>query len=520
MNSEYEHPENSGETGQSDFRTDSMQTNTEPNQTVSGYAPMAEQAPNQTGTAPTYGQTAQEPFYAAGRNDGYEGQSADPAYYKENIRRLREEYKRTQQAEKERLRAEKAGRRQDGAAPIKGPSTAKAVAAAVVCSFLVFALVLTLLSVLPSRDHNYLARLLGVSNTGYRVQSLIPDQDDQNVDGTTVKPGDNVTIEVNGGSVAKAVYAKAAPSVVGIKVVYTSGSKWNPVITTVGMGSGIVYSEDGVIVTNFHVVEDAIDPAIGGLASNYSVQVYFKTDLSEYYTVTQLLGYHQESDVAVLQVNAKGLKPITFADSDEITVGESAVAIGSPGGLDFMNSVSEGIISGVDRVVTTETGNVYDLLQTTAAINPGNSGGALLNQEGELIGMCVIKLVSTGYEGMGFAINSNTIKRIVSAICEDGKYVKPLLGVTVDTTYNVNAANDRGWPLGAYVDSVSNGSCAAKAGLRGGDIIVAIAGTDITNFTGLRRVLMNYKPGDTVSLQVFRSSSGDTFEAEVVLDGE
>lgn len=284
----------------------------------------------------------------------------------------------------------------------KGIGAGASFVLSLLASFLVFVIIFGLLAFFPSKEKSFLASLYsdsGVSQTG---ETKNPTGNDVQIGDTTVSKGDNVTINVTGDSeIAQAVYAKAANSVVGIAVSQVGGSKWNQYETVVSMGSGIVYSADGIIVTNCHVVEYAIDRSGTGIASNYTIRVYFKTDLSEWAYATELIGYDATNDIAVLRVDAQNLQPIEFADSDTLTTGETAITIGSPGGLTYMNSISEGILSGLNRTVTTDNTTVYDLIQTTAAINPGNSGGALLNKEGQLIGLCVIKIVSTEYEGMG-----------------------------------------------------------------------------------------------------------------------
>lgn len=386
-------------------------------------------------------------------------------------------------------------------------------------SFLVFVVIFGLLAFFPSKEKSFLASLYSDSGTSPTGETKNPTGNEVQIGDTTVSKGDNVTINVTGDSeIAQAVYAKAANSVVGIAVSQVGGSKWNQYETVVSMGSGIVYSADGIIVTNCHVVENAIDASGKGINSNYAIRVYFKTDLSEWAYATELIGYDATNDIAVLRVDAQNLQPIEFADSDTLTTGETAITIGSPGGLTYMNSISEGILSGLNRTVTTDNTTVYDLIQTTAAINPGNSGGALLNKEGKLIGLCVIKIVSTEYEGMGFAINSNTVKTIVESIREYGYYNKPLLGVTINTAYTTTVADSQGWKRGAYVEDVTASSCAEKAGIKADDIITKMNDTDISSFAELRRFMLTCKPGETVQVEVYRVDEDQTLSFEVVLD--
>ena len=320
-------------------------------------------------------------------------------------------------------------------------------------------------------------------------------------------------------SIAAAVYAKVVNSVVGIEVTKVDGGKWNQTETTYSQGSGIVYSSDGTIVTNYHVIEAAVNKNTGKLNSSFNIYAYFDTKLTQFTKDVTLVGYDVASDIAVLKFNIKGVQPITVANSDEITIGEPVVAIGCPGGLDFMNSVSEGIVSGTNRAIAvSNTEMVYDLIQTTAAINPGNSGGALLNSRGELVGICAMKLSDINYEGMGFAISSNTVKKIVESIRKYGYYNKPVLGVTIDTTYSMAVAQSNGWPLGAAVTEVTEGSCADKAGIAKNDIITEINSKRIETFIDLRAALLSYSPGETILVEIYRIDDNKKIIVQVTLD--
>ena len=454
--------------------------------------------------------------------DPYQGMSEKE--YKANIKRMKQEYKQFQKNKKQSAKAERgamytAAQPQHTASMRKGIGAGTSFVLSLLASFLVFVVIFGLLAFFPSKEKSFLASLYSDSGTSPTGETKNPTGNEVQIGDTTVSKGDNVTINVTGDSeIAQAVYAKAANSVVGIAVSQVGGSKWNQYETVVSMGSGIVYSADGIIVTNCHVVENAIDASGKGINSNYAIRVYFKTDLSEWAYATELIGYDATNDIAVLRVDAQNLQPIEFADSDTLTTGETAITIGSPGGLTYMNSISEGILSGLNRTVTTDNTTVYDLIQTTAAINPGNSGGALLNKEGKLIGLCVIKIVSTEYEGMGFAINSNTVKTIVESIREYGYYNKPLLGVTINTAYTTTVADSQGWKRGAYVEDVTASSCAEKAGIKADDIITKMNDTDISSFAELRRFMLTCKPGETVQVEVYRVDEDQTLRFEVVLD--
>lgn len=446
--------------------------------------------------------------------------------YLNEINRLQEEYRQYQIAKKE---AEERKRRESAAANVQ-PQTVKrglnsfvTILISVSASLLAFVIIFCVLAFFPSKEESILSGFFGditiVRPGGSTITGTPGDSTD--IGGATVKPGDNVTITpVETDSIASAVYAKVFNSVVGIEVTKIEGGKWNQTETIYSQGSGIIYSEDGIVVTNYHVIEAAVNPSTGKINSSFNIYAYFDTKLTQYSSDVELIGFDKACDIAVLKYNLSGLTPIEFADSDDVTIGEPAVAIGSPGGLDFMNSVSEGIISGKDRsIAVSSTEVVYDLLQTTAAINPGNSGGALLNSEGKLLGICAMKLSDINYEGMGFAISSNAVKKIVESIRTYGYYNKPVLGVTIDTTYDMALSQSKGWPLGAAVTEVAEGSCADKAGIKKNDIITKINDARIETFIDLRTELLSHMPGETITIEVFRIDDNKTVTVQVTLDG-
>lgn len=456
---------------------------------------------------------------------GTESQNMSEKDYKENIKRMKAEYKLFLKEQKQA--AKEAQKNEDLYSEDNVYTTKKrsigagaTILISLLSSFVIFVVIFALLAFFPSKDRSFLAGIYNGTSSFFSEPGRTnnPSGNDIDIGGGTVSKGDNVTINVYGEEeIAAAVYAKAANSVVGIAVSRIGGNKWNPTETTVSMGSGVIYSGDGIIITNHHVIEAALDKS-GNISSSAAIRVYFKTDLTEWSYVTEIIGTDAANDIAVLRVDAKNLQPIEFANSDTLTTGETVVAIGSPGGITFMNSVSEGILSGINRTITTENNVVYDLLQTTAAINPGNSGGALLNKEGKLIGICVIKISSTDYEGMGFAINSNTTKTIVESILEYGYYNKPLFGITVNTTYTPDIAQDKGWETGAYIEDVSKNSAADKAGIKQDDIITKINDKNINSFDALRRILLDCRPGDKINVEIYRTGTSKTFTVEVTLD--
>ena len=247
------------------------------------------------------------------------------------------------------------------------------------------------------------------------------------------------------------------------------------------------------------------------------MRVYFDTTLQEYFTA-EILGGDARTDLALLKISLTGLKPVEFANSDELLVGSGAIVMGCGGGIEFMDSVNSGIISGLHRNITTQSGILYDLIQTDAAINPGNSGGALLNKEGQLIGICFLKISDSNYDNMAFAIPANTVKKIISQIEEKGAADAPYIGVIIDTTYTKSIADTYNYPQGAWISSVSAGGPAEKAKLTTGDIITAYNGKTITSFNDLRAAVNSSSIGDKVTLTIYRTTSKTEITVEITVE--
>ena len=271
-------------------------------------------------------------------------------------------------------------------------------------------------------------------------------------------------------------------------------------------GSGFVITDDGYILTNYHVIEDAD-----------SIQVSF-IDGSTYDAT--LVGGESENDIAVLKIDAAGLTPVIIGDSDNVKVGEQVVAIGNPLG-ELTYSMTSGIISAKDRSITMENGEVMNMIQTDTAINSGNSGGPLFDMYGQVIGITSAKLSgssssSATIEGLGFAIPINDVKGMVEDIMENG-YVtgKPYMGITVSTVPE-SISERYGMSQGALVESVDESSCAAKAGLEKGDIITAMDGQTVISSAELVEAKKAYRAGDTVTLEVERS--GEKLELTLTFD--
>ena len=301
------------------------------------------------------------------------------------------------------------------------------------------------------------------------------------------------------------LYAANLASCVGITV-NTEVNIFGQVTTSAASGSGFVLTQDGYIVTNYHVIEDAAND------SSVTIEVSFAN--GDKYDAT-LVGGEQDNDVAVIKIDATGLQPVTLGSSDELVVGESVYAIGNPLG-ELTYSLTDGIISALDRLITTSSTNAngqtetttLNVLQTNCAINPGNSGGPLFDSYGNVVGIVSAKYTqsSSGVsaEGLGFALPINDVKDILSDLIEHG-YVtgKPYMGIQVK---DVSAeAQSYGISAGAVVSYVAEGSCAQKAGLQVNDIITAIDDTAIDSSTALTAALStNYKAGDTATLTVIR----------------
>jgi S1-C subfamily serine protease len=330
--------------------------------------------------------------------------------------------------------------------------------------------------------------------------------DDPSGTSGTSSVAQNVVIEnPKTATTATAAAAKAAPSVVTIYVAGGSGS---------GSGSGVVLTKDGYVLTNNHVVAEA--------GTNGTVQV--RTSDGTLYDAT-VVGTDAASDLAVVRLDgAEDLTPATFADSDDVQVGDVAVAIGAPLGLS--NTVTDGIISATDRAVQTgstqDDATVIDALQTDAAINPGNSGGALVNGAGEVIGInSAIATVAAGVPGsqsqsgnigVGFAIPSNTAQRIAKQIIETGSATRAFLGVSAR-----NATDDQNGDIGtgAEIVSVEPDSAASTAGLQPGDVVTAVGDRPVTTSTELTAAVRSHSPGEKVDLTVRRGEQTRT--AEVTL---
>ncbi len=302
---------------------------------------------------------------------------------------------------------------------------------------------------------------------------------------------------------------EAGPSIVGVYVEIPTGI----LFTETGSGSGIIMSEDGYILTNNHVVCDSEGRYVNGTRLTV-----IRTEGEESYPA-RLVGRDAQTDLAVLKIDASDLPAARFGDSDEVRVGQLTVAIGNPAGLDFMGSVTSGVISGLDRLVVLEGGVEMRLLQTDAAINPGNSGGALFDSSGQVIGVNSAGLAKNEYEGVNFAIPSNLAQSMYEDLKVNANQSgRPYLGISAlsDAEY-AQIRGQYGLPeTGVRIAAVTPGGPAETAGLVTGDVITAWNGVAIDSLAALTGAINGHKPGDSIAITVFHNEN-DTEEITVVL---
>lgn len=310
---------------------------------------------------------------------------------------------------------------------------------------------------------------------------------------------------------AKEVYQKVAPSVVGIVATAPSDSSDGESEQEVtDQGSGIIATSDGYIITNSHVVNDS---------RSTKVTVVTRDDV-EYDGV--VVGYDRTTDLAIIKIDAEGLTPAEFGDVSQMSIGDTVLAIGNPGGLDFASSMTRGIISALDRRLESSSENGMTYIQTDAAINPGNSGGALVNTYGQVIGINSSKLVAEDYEGMGFAIPVSRAEQILNSLMNVG-YVegRTRLGIT-GRDLSEQEAQFYDVPMGFLILEIDEDSDITTAGGAVGDIICGVDGREVSNLSEISAVLLNYSPGDQITLTLYRMSdsgqqSGSEFDITITL---
>ena len=315
-------------------------------------------------------------------------------------------------------------------------------------------------------------------------------------------------VNADGSSTVSAaqIYAQACRQVVGITTDVTYTNYFGMKSSSAVSGSGLIISADGYIVTNYHVIEYAVQQN-----STATVILY---DGSKY--PATIVGTEQANDIAVLKIEAAGLTPVSFGNSDSIHVGDAVYAVGNPlGELEF--SMSSGHVSALDRVISTEEGESINMFQIDAAVNPGNSGGPVYNSLGQVIGVVTAKYSSSGIEGLGFAIPVNDVQSIANDLITKG-YVtgKAYMGVWLDERYSAMYAQYYNMPLGAYISEVSAGSCAEAAGLQKGDIITRIGGSEIKSYSDLKNVIKSFSAGDSTEIELYRA--GESLTVSITFD--
>lgn len=302
------------------------------------------------------------------------------------------------------------------------------------------------------------------------------------------------------------VAAKVIPSVVCIQNYQQSQSQLpfaqalsgEEQLTLAAEGSGIVYTEDGYIITNAHVVEN----------SSLLKVVLNNEEVYE----AKLIGSDADTDLALLKIEATGLTPIEIGDYDALAVGDFVMAVGNPGGMEFSSSVTFGIVSAKDRPMDIDGGYTMNTIQTDAAINPGNSGGALVNMDGKLVGINSAKYVATGYEGLGFSITVEEALPIVESLKEYGEVKgRSRLGVT-GMIIDELVANRYGLTPGFYVNEVTNENAGT---LKAGDVITAVDGAEVSSESDIKNALQKKQAGDSVTIKYWRS--GAQQETQLVL---
>ena len=303
-----------------------------------------------------------------------------------------------------------------------------------------------------------------------------------------------------------AVYAanKILPSIVGIQIEYNVTSMFSmfgngQTSTATATGSGIIISDDGYILTNNHVVSSSESESYYQVSEATKITVTLFDDDTTY--EAKIVGTDEETDLAVIKIDKTGLTKAEFADSDSIKVGEFAMAVGSPLGL--QSSVTCGIVSAVNREVTDSEGKTYTLIQTDAAINAGNSGGALVNSEGKVIGVNTLKLTGEDVEGMGFAIPINSTTDITSQLIEYSKVRRPYIGIT-GMELDSQTAQKNNLVEGIYVKDVENFSAAEKAGIKIGDVIIEADGKAVKTMDELNEVKNSHNIGDEMKIKINR----------------
>lgn len=384
------------------------------------------------------------------------------------------------------------------AKPKKAKSAKRGISIVLVLALLAAGCGLTALGVSAHWNQKFKTYYNAVENKLSALQEQI-----DNAGGTTSVPNQVVPSQ-NTGTTPGQIYADNVDAVVAISNQGLTTNIYGQVSQTASSGSGFIISEDGYVVSNYHVVEGA-----------QSLRVIL-SDSTEY--EASLVGHDAVNDLAVLKIDATGLPYVKLGSSDAIVVGDQVLAIGNPLG-ELTSTLTVGYVSAKDRMVNTD-GTSLNMLQTDAAINSGNSGGPLFNMNGEVIGITTAKYSGTSasgatIEGIGFAIPMDDVADMITELVEKGFVSSAYLGVMVrDVDPSVSQAY--GIPMGVYVDSVTPGSCAEIAGVQAKDIIINLGGHEVTSMSTLTKVLRKLEPGQTTTITVSRG--GSQVHMDITLD--
>ena len=347
----------------------------------------------------------------------------------------------------------------------------------------------------------------------------VPSIKNQIIGDTAFKKTETNSIELNTQQISLLDYSdtavgvaqKVLPSIVGISVSYSVNSPFYINQSSASAeGSGVIISTDGYILTNNHVVNSSSSSSFYKLGKANKITVKLYNDDTEY--EAKIIGTDEQTDLAVIKIEKDNLTAAELGDSDSVQVGEFCMALGNPLGLG--STVTDGIVSAVNRTVTDEDGNSYKAIQTNSAINSGNSGGALVNSKGQVIGINTLKVSGEGVEGVGFAIPINSTKNIYEQLIEYNKVKRPYLGIGgIEVDESTAKANNL--TVGIYVKTLENFSAAEKAGIKVGDMIIKADGKDIETMDELNEIKNSKEIGDTITLTIWRD--GKTKDVEVTL---
>ena len=302
------------------------------------------------------------------------------------------------------------------------------------------------------------------------------------------------------------VAQKILPSIVGIEIESNVTSLFGDSGTSQASGSGIIISSDGYILTNNHVVSNSSSSSsFYQISEATQINVYLYNDETAY--PAKIVGQDELTDIAVIKIDKTDLTAAEIGNSDTLQVGEFAMAVGNP--LGMQSSITCGNISATNRKFTDSDGRTRNLIQTDAAINSGNSGGALVNSKGEVIGINTLKLAATGVEGMGFAIPINSVTDVYNQLIQYNKVKRPYIGIS-GVSVDEKTSKQYNLPVGVYVKSISNFSPAEKAGLAIGDVITKVNGQSVSSVEDINNIKNSLKIGDSISLTITRNGQEST----------